>query len=62
MGAASGIIGYNFLRWLVDTVTFGKATKRFDQIKYVWSLGQFGQLILAIGFFSLIIVIARLFN
>lgn len=54
LGAVSGIIGYNFLRWLIDRVTVGKATKKFDAIKYIWTLGQFGQLILFVGFFAVI--------
>lgn len=60
LGAIFGILGYNFLRWLVDKVTFGRATKKFDQIKYKWTLGQFGQLIFIVGFFALFILIARI--
>ncbi len=58
LGVIAGIIGYNFLRWLVDKVSFGKATGKFDASKKYWMFGQFGQLILIVGFLALINLIA----
>ncbi|MBX9675115.1 MAG: hypothetical protein K2V71_00705 [Methylotenera sp.] len=58
LGFIAGIIGYNFLRWLVDKVSFGKATEKFDASKKHWMLGQFGQLIFVVGFLALINFIA----
>ncbi len=58
IGVIAGIIGYNFLRWLVAKVSLGKATGKFDANKKHWTLGQFGQLILMIGFLALINLIA----
>jgi uncharacterized membrane protein YjgN (DUF898 family) len=58
LGVIAAIIGYNFLRWLVDKVSFGKATVKFDASKKYWMLSQFGQLILIVGFFVIINLIS----
>jgi|GEM_PF-2769773 len=58
LGVIGSIIGYYFLRWLVDKVSFGKATKKFDSSKRYWMLGQYGQLILVLGIIVLINLIA----
>ena len=58
LGMLGAWLGYRFLRWLVDKVSFGKATVKFDASKKYWMLSQFGQLILIVGFFVIINLIS----
>jgi H+/Cl- antiporter ClcA len=56
------LFGYQFLRWLVDKVSLGKATEHFDNSRKKWMLGQFGQLMLIIGFLAIINLIVFMFR
>jgi len=62
VGVVMALIGYSFLRWLVSTLSFDKATKYFDRIKNTRALSQLGEFILVVIFIALLGVFARIIS
>ena len=62
LGMLGAWLGYRFLRWLVDKISFGRATNWFDRSKWKWTLGQFGQLTIIIGLIAILNLLVYVFR